>query len=85
MAPAVSPFALACFTTLGLILEVLVVKEVLFARREDEIRPTFRALQDTVHKLWHLAPALNTALLLCKKPNTAYYSQALRMPFGFQL
>ncbi len=85
MAPAVSPLALACFTTLGLILEVLVVKEVLFARREDEIRPTFRALQDTVHKLWHLAPALNTALLLCKKPNTAYYSQALRMPFGFQL
>jgi len=47
------PFGLASFTALGFILEILVVEEVLFSRREYEIRSTIYALEHSILKLRH--------------------------------
>ena len=45
---------LAILTALGLILEVLVVEEVLFSRREDKICCAIDALEDAILKLRHI-------------------------------
>jgi len=47
------PLALAGFATLGFILEVLVVEEVLFSRRKDEFGAAVGANQHPILKLRH--------------------------------
>jgi hypothetical protein len=46
-------FSLAAFATLGFVLEVLVVEEVLFSRCEYEIRSAIYTLEYAVLKLGH--------------------------------
>jgi len=50
-AGAALPFRFAGFAPLGFVLKVLVVEEVLFSRREYEVRATVDALEDSVLKL----------------------------------
>jgi hypothetical protein len=44
------PFLLASLAALGLVLELLIVKEKLFSGREDEVAPTVNTLQHLVLK-----------------------------------
>ena len=46
-------FGLTRFATLGLVLEVLIVEEVLFSRCEYEICSAVYAFEDAVLKIWH--------------------------------
>jgi hypothetical protein len=46
-------FGLAVLTTLGLVLEILVVEEVLFSRCEDKFGSALRALEHPILELRH--------------------------------
>ena len=46
-------FHLASLASLRLIFEVLIVEELLFSRREDELLTTFDTLYRTILKLFH--------------------------------
>jgi hypothetical protein len=47
------PLHLARLAALRLIFEVLIVEEMLLSRRENKLRPTIGALDDSILKLWH--------------------------------
>jgi len=47
------PLRFARLAALGFIFEILVVEEVLLSRRKNKLRPTIRAFDDSILKLWH--------------------------------
>jgi hypothetical protein len=47
------PFAFASFATLGFVLEILVVEEVLFSRCKYKFRSAIHALEDAILKIRH--------------------------------
>jgi hypothetical protein len=48
-----APLGLAGLAPLGLVSKVFVVEEVLFPRREDELRSTIDALEYAIREVWH--------------------------------
>jgi hypothetical protein len=66
------PLHLARLAALRLIFEVLIVEEMLLSRRENKLRPTIGALDDSILKLWHRYRS--------RGPTQATYPRPLRTP-----
>jgi hypothetical protein len=64
--PSSLPLGLAPLAALRLILEILIVEKVLLSGREDEIRSTVDAFEDSVLELRHIRPVFN---LNCTLPD----------------
>jgi hypothetical protein len=71
------PLELAGLAALRLILEVFVVEEMLLSRRENKVRPTIGALDDSVLKIWHRYRS--------RGPTQANDPRPLRTPTGLEL